>query len=144
MPLFWEFFFKNAFSQPSKSGFQPCSSSVKCEFAQKKCATKIRFALEIKVKIIFFVVKVRCVFMIWWKGGAGRGVAPRPQPQTGRDRVALGDFSPRAPTEPYVRTLAHTAHHNFASLRVFVHFIFLWKCSGQSLEWAMNTVQEDN
>ena len=31
-------------------------------------------------------------------------------------RVALGDFSPRAPTEPYVRALAHTAHQNFVSL----------------------------
>ena len=38
-------------------------------------------------------------------------------------RVALGNYSPSAPTEPYVRTLAHTAHHNFDSPRVVRHII---------------------
>jgi hypothetical protein len=33
------------------------------------------------------------------------------------DRVALGDCSPRAPTDPYVRTLAHTVPLIMASLR---------------------------
>jgi len=33
------------------------------------------------------------------------------------DRVALGDFSPRAPTDPYVPALEHTVPRIMASLR---------------------------
>ena len=34
------------------------------------------------------------------------------------NRVALGDCSPRAPTDPYVRTLAHTVPQIMALLRI--------------------------
>ena len=34
------------------------------------------------------------------------------------DRVALGRYRPRAPTDPYVRTLPHTVHQIMVSLRV--------------------------
>ena len=37
--------------------------------------------------------------------------------QLSEDRVALGDYSPRAPTDPYVRTLPHTVPQIMASLR---------------------------
>jgi len=44
------------------------------------------------------------------------------------DRVVLGDYSPKTPTDPYVRTLAHTAPQNFASLRAFCFHHLACEC----------------
>lgn len=41
--------------------------------------------------------------------------------QPASDRVAEGDYSPPAPTDPYVRTLAHTVPRIMDSLRVATH-----------------------
>ena len=41
--------------------------------------------------------------------GVSAGLAP--------DRVAVGRYQPTAPTDPYVRTLAHTVPQFMASLR---------------------------
>ena len=48
----------------------------------------------------------------------GRPVNAPNGPQVFLNRVAEGDFSPPAPTDPCVQTLPHTAPRNFGSLRV--------------------------
>ena len=44
------------------------------------------------------------------------GLGPTPE-RTSPDRMAVGRYQPTAPTDPYVRTLAHTVPQIMASLR---------------------------